>query len=313
MKVTGGAQVLHSIAETLNKGFGRVLVRDYAAGDLAESRLAASSRQQKLQDNFYVRGDGTRAYYFSTDGLLQLFSEAGYSCEKVQVHERTIENRRKGLLMDRRWIQAVFLFTGTAPLAGSSAGLSLDPYCPGALSTKRSDTVHFHAAHLPLPPTASGDVAFLCSTRSNVPLSPLSSASIGAGPQAPSQDLSQFGRSSAETAERRRDKEASGASLAAGREWEHDTSDESCECAMSKLFGNGQPCEEVHGHISLPGVPDLSVCSVSRAERHTLTHTGQSCAPAPGPLSSRLSCAASATSFVHSFRWHQQSSQHRPA
>lgn len=129
MNQPSGAQVLHSIAHTLKKRSGRVLVRDYAEGDLAESRLAASSRQQKLQDNFYVRGDGTRAYYFSREGLLKLFTEAGYSCEKMQVHERTIENRRKRLLMDRRWIQAVFVFTGAAPLPGSIAGMPLNTGC----------------------------------------------------------------------------------------------------------------------------------------------------------------------------------------
>ena len=174
MKLTGGAQVLRSIAQTLKKDLGRVLVRDYAMGDLAESRLAASSRQQKLQDNFYVRGDGTRAYYFSTEGLLKLFSEAGYSCEKMQVHERTIENRRKGLLMDRRWIQAVFLFTGTKPLANNTAGMPLYPYSLGAMGCERSDTAYCHAEHLPIPLLANSDEAFLCSPKSNLPLSPLS-------------------------------------------------------------------------------------------------------------------------------------------
>ena len=122
-----GAQVLHSIARTLKAGAGRVLVRDYAEGDLAESRLAASSRQQKLQDSFYVRGDGTRAFYFSQEGLRKLLSEAGYSCEKMHVHERTIENRRKGLLMDRRWIQAVFRLGGTAPLPSTASGTPVYP------------------------------------------------------------------------------------------------------------------------------------------------------------------------------------------
>lgn len=48
---------------------------------------------------------------------------------------------------------------------------------------------------------------------------------------------------------------------------------------MSQLFEDGQAREEVHEHISLPGMPDLIVCSVSRTERHILRHTGQSCIP----------------------------------
>ena len=32
---------------------------------------------------------------------------------------------------------------------------------------------------------------------------------------------------------------------------------------MSQLFENGQQGEEVHEQISLPGMPDLTVCSVS--------------------------------------------------
>ena len=39
--------------------------RDYAAGDLAEERLSSQGRQQQLGPNFYVRWDGTRAFYFT--------------------------------------------------------------------------------------------------------------------------------------------------------------------------------------------------------------------------------------------------------
>jgi methyltransferase-like protein 6 len=34
-------------------------------GDLAEERFAAEGKQQRLGPNFFVRGDGTQAYYFS--------------------------------------------------------------------------------------------------------------------------------------------------------------------------------------------------------------------------------------------------------
>ena len=44
---------------------------------------------------------------------------------------------------------------------------------------------------------------------------------------------------------------------------------------MSHLFDSGQQVEEVQESISLPGMPALSVCSISRNQRHTLAHTGE--------------------------------------
>lgn len=54
-----------NVAAVLKPGRGRVLVRDYAEGDLAQLRLAGPTRNQRISENFYVRSDGTQAYYFS--------------------------------------------------------------------------------------------------------------------------------------------------------------------------------------------------------------------------------------------------------
>jgi hypothetical protein len=59
------SQAISNVAETLKRGSGVVLFRDYAEGDLAHQRLQKAGRQQKLGPGFYVRGDGTRCYYFA--------------------------------------------------------------------------------------------------------------------------------------------------------------------------------------------------------------------------------------------------------
>ena len=72
-------QVLYSIAGTLKKGSGQVIFRDYVEGDLAKTRFAGSNRQQKLRENFYVRGDGTRVFFFSqvpSNSLIELPSSS---------------------------------------------------------------------------------------------------------------------------------------------------------------------------------------------------------------------------------------------
>ena len=58
-------QAVRNLKRVMKPGKGRVVVRDYAVGDLSEERFAVDGRQKKLSGNFYVRGDGTRCLYFS--------------------------------------------------------------------------------------------------------------------------------------------------------------------------------------------------------------------------------------------------------
>eukprot|EP00803_Ostreobium_quekettii_P003831 evm.model.scf_404.3 EVM.evm.TU.scf_404.3 scf_404:66256-70198(+) len=101
-------KVLRSVAEVLDPEVGCLYFRDYAKGDLAEQRFAAEGRQQKLAENFYVRGDGTRCYYFSKEYVLSLFEGEGFTCTSIRICERKVENRAQKLVMHRKWVQAVF-------------------------------------------------------------------------------------------------------------------------------------------------------------------------------------------------------------
>ncbi|OEL27399.1 Methyltransferase-like protein 6 [Dichanthelium oligosanthes] len=90
--------VLQNLRSVLKPG-GRVLFRDYAFGDLAQERLM--SKGQQISENFYVRGDGTRAYYFSNEYLVDLFSKCGFTLEEICVHNKQVENRSLDLVMNR--------------------------------------------------------------------------------------------------------------------------------------------------------------------------------------------------------------------
>lgn len=62
-------QAVRNVWRVLKPG-GQVLFRDYGRGDLAQVRF---KKGRYMEENFYVRGDGTRVYFFERDELEQIW------------------------------------------------------------------------------------------------------------------------------------------------------------------------------------------------------------------------------------------------
>ncbi|KAF8329376.1 S-adenosyl-L-methionine-dependent methyltransferase [Cantharellus anzutake] len=63
-------RALHNLHRILKPG-GKVLLRDYGRHDLTQLRFR---EERLLEENFYIRGDGTRVYFFELDELAVLFT-----------------------------------------------------------------------------------------------------------------------------------------------------------------------------------------------------------------------------------------------
>ncbi|KAK6464770.1 S-adenosyl-L-methionine-dependent methyltransferase [Scheffersomyces coipomensis] len=94
---------VNNLAKVLKPG-GKILFRDYGRYDLAQVRF---KKERLLEDNFYIRGDGTRVYFFTEEELREIFGER-FKEEKIATDRRLLVNRKKQLKMYRNWLQAVF-------------------------------------------------------------------------------------------------------------------------------------------------------------------------------------------------------------
>lgn len=79
-----------------------MLFRDYSVQDAAQLRFKADRR---IQDNLFVRQDGTLSYFFTEEELVQLFDECGFKkIECKTVFRRTV-NVKEDIDTERRFIQ----------------------------------------------------------------------------------------------------------------------------------------------------------------------------------------------------------------
>jgi len=101
-------QAAKNVASTLQPGVGMLLLRDYGRYDEAQLKLG-TSRGKRLGDNFYVKHDGTRCYYFTLEDLETLFVQHA-QLELVQCNyiTRTYTNRSSQGTRNRVWVQARF-------------------------------------------------------------------------------------------------------------------------------------------------------------------------------------------------------------
>ena len=108
------AKAVENVYRVLKPG-GEVLFRDYGRGDLAQVRFKAG---RWMEDNFYVRGDGTRVYFFEKEQLESIWSGSlstidgieapHFNIRNLDVDRRLIVNRQRKLKMFRCWLQGRF-------------------------------------------------------------------------------------------------------------------------------------------------------------------------------------------------------------
>jgi methyltransferase-like protein 6 len=82
-----------------------LLLRDYGQFDLAQFRFQDF---QKMGDNFYVRGDGTMAYFFEQQELRRLFQAAGFEVLQCEYKVDVKTNHQRDIKMKRVWVQGKF-------------------------------------------------------------------------------------------------------------------------------------------------------------------------------------------------------------
>lgn len=99
------SECLKNIHRVLKPG-GIVLFRDYGVNDMTQIRFKPG---HKIFDNFYMRQDGTRSYFFQLDELKELFLSNGFEEIIVSYIETKTVNKKEGIDVPRVFVQGKFM------------------------------------------------------------------------------------------------------------------------------------------------------------------------------------------------------------
>ncbi|KAH9517074.1 Methyltransferase-like protein 6 [Dermatophagoides farinae] len=96
---------LKNISDVLDDDRGILIFRDYGLYDHSMLRY---SNGHKLDENFYVRQDGTRTYYFSIDVMNKLAQESDLEVIQLNYIQRETINIKENLCVPRIFLQGKF-------------------------------------------------------------------------------------------------------------------------------------------------------------------------------------------------------------
>lgn len=89
----------------LLKPSGVLLFRDYGLHDMAQLRFKAGN---KIDENFYMRQDGTRTYFFNLDETAKLFETSGFEIVQNSFISRRTINKKEGIDVKRWFLQGKY-------------------------------------------------------------------------------------------------------------------------------------------------------------------------------------------------------------
>ena len=97
-------KVVENLYNVLDNG-GVVLLRDYGLYDMAQLRFKPG---HKIDENFYMRQDGTRSYYFSVEEVSNLFESVGFKTLTCGYVQRRTVNLKENIDVPRIFVQGKF-------------------------------------------------------------------------------------------------------------------------------------------------------------------------------------------------------------
>ncbi|KAL2313654.1 Methyltransferase-like protein [Schizosaccharomyces pombe] len=98
---------IKNLASVIKPG-GHLVFRDYCDGDFAQEKFMTSGDPSMIDEQTFVRQDGTLSLFFREEDITEWMKSAGFGLVTLDRVNRTVDNRKRNLNMKRTFLQGVW-------------------------------------------------------------------------------------------------------------------------------------------------------------------------------------------------------------